>query len=74
MLPEVSTFLSKHWEFGTPAAVKDVPKWEKGKRQIVTFKEGKTLLFYEKSGNIATVFEGEGIGRKKVWGEYEKSN
>jgi hypothetical protein len=73
LLPEVAAFLASHPEYGKPTGVQAVPNWAKGKRQRVRFDSGRDLLFYEKGGAVATVYEDDSSeGRRKIWGEYDR--
>lgn len=76
LLPEVDKFLTEHKEFGTLIRVESVPNWAQGKRQQATVNingKNRSLLFYTKNLKVVTVYEDSNDGRKKVWGEYQKS-
>lgn len=76
VLPEISRFLEVHKKFGTPISVESVPNWMQGKRQRVTLNingNRRNLLFYTKDENVVTIYEDGAGGRKKVWGEFQKS-
>jgi hypothetical protein len=73
MMPEVARFLSEHRTFGTARTVRNAADWEKGKRQLIQFDTGRTLLFYEKDGVVVAVYdmsEPAGVLRGRAWGEY----
>jgi hypothetical protein len=69
VMPVVSTFLTKHPEFGRPASVQPMPDWANGKRQRVSSSTGRKLLFYMQGDRAVTVYEDGPDGRAKVWGE-----
>ena len=72
LMPEIASFLASHPEFGNPVGTFDVPNWARGKRQRVYFNNGNDLLFYEKDGEVITVWQGgPGVERKVVWGDTE---
>jgi hypothetical protein len=74
LLPEISSFLFEHKEFGEAIQTQPIPDWAKGKRQRVEFDFGGTrrnLLFYTKDNKVVTIYEDTSDGRKKVWGEGE---
>jgi hypothetical protein len=71
VLPEISSFLSEHPEYGTPVAIQAVPDWAQGKRQRVVLEYGGTedsLLFYIKDDKVVTVYRDGSSGREVVWG------
>ncbi len=61
ILPEISTFLQHHKEFGNPVGTQAMPDWASGKRQQVNFDSGRNLLFYVKNGAVMTVYEDDGM-------------
>ena len=71
ILPGINTFLAEHSHFGTPQYTENFPNWAQGQRQIVQFKNGRSLLFYLSAGEVVSVYENTGKeGRKKIWGSY----
>lgn len=73
LLPEISTFLGSHPNFGNAIDVEMISDWDKGPRQRVIFDSGKNLLFYAKDGQVVTVYEDGPNGRQKVWGQYDST-
>jgi FKBP-type peptidyl-prolyl cis-trans isomerase 2 len=73
ILPSIVEWLKEHPEMGEPQAIELAPDWAYGKRQIVHFKTYKPSLFYEKDGQVQTVYQWDARkGMEKVWGQYEK--
>ncbi|MBC8101608.1 MAG: hypothetical protein H7Z41_03365 [Cytophagales bacterium] len=69
-LPEITTFLNQHQEFGSIVSVQREPDWSHGKRQRVNLSSGRKLLFYIRSGSVVTVYEQkDASGRTLLWGE-----
>ena len=72
LLPEVTSFLNQHTEYGRATTIQDMPDWAEGKCQRVTFDDGRSLLFYAKDGKVVTIYEDQpGSERVQIWGENE---
>lgn len=69
-MPAAVRFLGRNPEMGTPVEALPSKTWADGLRQVVVMEDGRRLEFYEKAGQVVTVWDrSPGAGGRPIWGE-----